>query len=139
MKHFERVEDLVLDDSFCEWIQSGRTKHNTFWTNWKNENVHRQSLVEEASQIVLQLQLNKQQVADTEINSSLDALLKQLPTSDTSNIYKPKTTFYKWALVASFSVLLISWFTLNFLKGGLVTYQTTYGELFLRLFRLTTS
>ena len=129
MKHFERVEDLVLDDSFCEWIQSGGVKHNTFWTNWKNENVHQQLLVKEASQIVFQLQLNKQQVTDVEINSALEALLKQLPTSDIPNNNQPKTTFYKWALAASFIVLLISWFTLNFLKGGLDTYQTAYGEI----------
>jgi len=129
LKHFESVEDLVLDDSFCEWIQSGRIKHNTFWTNWKNENVRQQTLVEEASQIVLQLQLNKQQVADAEINSALDALLTQLPTSNTPKNHQPKTTLYKWAIAASFAVLLFSWFTLNFLKGGLDTYQTAYGEL----------
>jgi len=128
LKHFESVEDLVLDDSFCEWIQSGGIKHNTFWTNWKNENVHQHSLLEEASQIVLQLQLNKQQVADTEINSALDALLTQLSATNTPKKQQPKTTFYKWAIAASFVVLLISWFTLNFLKGSLDTYQTAYGE-----------
>jgi len=131
LKHFESIEDLVLDDSFCEWIQSGRVTHNTFWAAWQTKNTDKQSIVEEASQIVLRLSLNKQQVADTEINEALNALLTELPTTSTTYNQQSKNSHYpyKWAIAASFILLLISWFTLNFLKGSLDIHQTAYGEI----------
>lgn len=131
MKHFESIEDLVLEDSFCEWIQSGKVKHNTFWTKWQAKNIDKQSIIEEASQIVLRLSLNKKQVADTEIKEELNALLTNLPTTSTPNNQQPKNSLYlyKWAIAASFIVLLISWFTLNSLKGSLDIHQTAYGEI----------
>jgi len=117
-----------LDDSFCEWIQSGKVKHNEYWENWQKVNKDQIILLEEASQLVLQLQFRHKEFTEAEVDKELGILLQKLPS--TTILTQPKTTIYKWVVAASLAILLTAgWILFNFLGVGLVTYQTAYGEI----------
>lgn len=132
MNHYQRIEDFLSDDSFCKWIMSGKAENDLYWANWQKNNMDKQELMEEASQLVLQLQFHKEECTEAEIEGELDKLFQKIPpTTVPIKQIKPKNTNYKkWAVAASLALMLtVGWIILNFLEVGLVTHQTAYGEI----------
>ena len=72
------VEDFVWDSFFRTWVLTPTRESDAAWNNWLLQNPETRSLVDQAKQIVLSLQINEPHLSDQEINAVVKKTISKI-------------------------------------------------------------
>lgn len=122
------LDDFVIDPYFKEWVLFSSPIHDEFWNNWKDDNLSKVEIVEEARELILRLERLKLEMNSDESRSVWNAIqenIKQPETSIISSKRKRKIWTYTSA-AASIILALLAWYWYELPKE--IEYQTAFGE-----------
>ncbi len=128
------VEDLVLNESFNNWVKNASKADEQYWQKWLANNPDKHLLVEQARQLVLALSSKEIPLPEQEIAlawRSLQEALQDRKYPGSSRKFTKSTPFRKWyAVAAVFALLLISGLFIwkVYLYSPAVHYHTKFGE-----------
>ena len=112
------VEDFVWDSFFRTWVLTPTRESDAAWNNWLLQNPETRSLVDQAKQIVLSLQINEPHLSDQEINAVVKKTISKInqPLQHREPERIVAVHFYKslvFQLAASFILLILAgwWLT----------------------------
>lgn len=89
------ITDFVMDEDFIRWVQLNDPADKLFWENWLEQNPSRHLLVAEARQIVAFIQLEKQAIPTSEIQSQVAQLLTTIRQANNSADESPPVLNHK--------------------------------------------
>lgn len=122
------LDDFVIDPFFREWVLFPEIIHEEFWSDWKKGNPSKINLVEEARNMVLNLEKSKLEMRPEELLSVWDAI--QADIKKPAKTLEPSTRnsrFWSYfAAVASVVLVCIGWYWYELPKE--IEYQTAFGE-----------
>ena len=130
-KEHKNFEDLILDDSFREFVEGTRASSVEYWKKWIRENPDRDIEIAKAKDILITLLNNRKPEIRADKNEALQNLLEGVKKQDRP---VPKTrNIYSWlARVAAVIVLSAGltwvWNTL-FIKEFPVKNRLVYNEI----------
>ncbi|WP_057938714.1 FecR family protein [Algoriphagus resistens] len=122
------LDDFVIDPFFREWVLFSEIIHEEFWSDWKKANPSKINLVEEARDMVLNLEKSKMEMSPEELLSVWDTIqtdIKKPVKTLESSTRKSKFWSY-FAAVASVVLVCIGWYWYELPKE--IKYQTAFGE-----------
>jgi len=61
--------DFVLDDDFNKWVLSPDTDDDLFWISWISNNPDKESMIDDAKEIILSFKVSDPQISDREVRS----------------------------------------------------------------------
>ncbi len=126
---YTKIEDLINDASFVNWVHKKQMADVDFWDNWLRENPSKKQLVFDARDILVGVKFNKSYVSE---EKTLDAWEKfEQNVTNTNKVYKiPFYKNIKYQSIAATIVLLISISAFYLAsKPTTVTHKTAYGEI----------
>lgn len=88
MKEYE-LADLISDPSFVDWVCNDHEDARRKWKAWIRQHPDKYSLVEEARDMVLTLEMSRKQRTEEEIHARWKQLEKQLPEEHASAVLIP--------------------------------------------------
>lgn len=133
-EQFESVEDLINNDSFCEWVFD--RKQEAFWQQWQKDNPNKQPLVKEAISFLQQFSFEKQAAEKEEMDRVLSKVWGDVNQSSITKINQsiPKRVTRRIALnrmkVAATILFLVlaGWYVMNYFISPYTEYTTTFAE-----------
>ena len=139
MKNYElyEVEDFVMDEYFRRWVKQPDRENNLFWQSWLRDNPHKRKLIEEAKQIVEQIQFEdtlsteeKEQLW-SKVESYIAQEAGETPVrSMTGTSHKAWHQKYSFRVAAAIAILLLCSAVFFFIRQNQVQqYTTNYGEI----------
>ncbi|MCU0449442.1 MAG: FecR domain-containing protein [Bernardetiaceae bacterium] len=133
-KNYQTAEELVLDETFGEYVRRTRPESIAIWETWLAADPARASLVREASALLLALQIKPQPVPEGLAEAEAARFLEKIKAPPRVVKLNPAGRGWlgpRWAqgLAAAIALLLVAagvWW-LGF-RNPLVVYQTAYGQ-----------
>jgi hypothetical protein len=74
--------DFVLDDDFNKWVLSPDTDDDLFWISWISNNPEKESMIDDAKEIILSFKVSSPQISDREIRSIVDDTIAKINAVD---------------------------------------------------------
>lgn len=129
------VKDLILDESFQQWVLCPDEENNAFWTSWLNLHPEKQSLVDEAKNIIRSIGFREEyptQQDFSEVWENIEVAKNQNPAAHTAIspvvVSRNFSVWYKIAAVfllfALGSIVYLYWPA----NDQYIIYTTQYGE-----------
>ena len=134
MSRQETLTELLLNDSFCAWVSSGRQENNQYWERWAGTHPDGAAVLDEAAALLRALQQTQQALPAARkerLRHRIAAVAQSDQTTSTPRRQKKRWVRVGWGTAAA----------LVLLTAGLVVYQwtgnqssekqytTTYGEI----------
>jgi len=127
---YQRIEDLIKDPSFFNWVNKNNNNDIVFWENWIKENPQHQQLVNDAKDIILGVQFSPTILPQEKVNSELTKLNNRITNTQST---KQTSIFSKkkfWMRAAASIIFLIGaaafLFWIN--QPQPILHQTAFGE-----------
>ncbi|GAB3264193.1 FecR family protein [Larkinella harenae] len=121
MKHYQKIEDFLLDDSFHAWIE-GDPEAATFWQNWRRQHPDREEMLNQAKALVYTLKKQPTSISDGEMRLEVSKMVQEARRrKETEPLIETRINWASWLAVAA-SVLLVLG-----LGMGWRYYRTTQG------------
>jgi transmembrane sensor len=133
LKNYQAAEELVLDETFGEYVRRTRPESIAIWETWLATDPARGPLVREASALLLALQIKPQPLPQGLAAAEAQRFLGEIKSKTLVLSPKPAknpSVSLGWAkgLAAAVVLLLLAagwWWGL---RNPLVVYQTAYGQ-----------
>lgn len=113
------IEDFIVNDLFVEWVLSPNEENITFWATYLADFPDKIQLVEEAKNLVLEIQEVESITApQVEIKENWRLIQQQITQEQSTHVTKIHTlNWWKYASAIA-SVLLIGFFSFYFLQSS---------------------
>lgn len=127
-KDYHIPEDFILDDQFCEWIYSGKTKHRTLWENWMDQHPETLSSMEEAELLIQSFQFQERTSLDAQtVSQEWEKVARQIEQTPPLN---QKRTFPKvYGIAAAIAFLIGLSFVITLFNNQEKNFETPYGKI----------
>jgi len=70
--------DFVLDDDFNKWVLSPDTDDDLFWISWISNNPDKESMIDDAKEIILSFKVSDPQISDREVRSIVNDTIAKI-------------------------------------------------------------
>jgi transmembrane sensor len=129
------VQDLILNDSFQQWVYFQDPQAAAFWEEWLLENPGKKEMLQEARKILFSIRIKEDKPSALEfeedwarIQATLAAqkgVVSQTRQKTPYLLYRPQVL--RWAAVVSFLLLLFGAYSV-FKPAPVRSYATRFGE-----------
>lgn len=128
-KAYTKIEDLINDASFVNWVHKKQMADVDFWDHWLLENPDKKQLVFDAKDILIGVKFNKSFTSEQKTLDAWENFEKKLAPTD--KVYKiPFYKKIKYQSIAASILLLIAVSVFYFTsKPSTVVHKTAYGEI----------
>ncbi len=128
----KKIEELVADPSFNNWVKNNNKKDKKFWDAWILQHPEQKETIELATALILGIKFNKAEgLSNQEIKSRFAKLNQKLEEEQ-----KSKTVpFFSWSTLSRVAAVFIGVAVLGFvlwnysLSGHEKTHTTDFGEI----------
>lgn len=104
-QHHRSVADLLLDDSFCQWLKGqGTEADNIYWEHWLTAQPHHAGWADEARKLYTALKTPPAALSEAELEAETVRLLHK--TVPDAPIARPQSVPLWWAVAASVALLI---------------------------------
>ncbi|SFZ92815.1 protein of unknown function [Flaviramulus basaltis] len=128
-KVYTKIEDLLNDESFVNWVNKKQMADVEFWNDWLLQNPEKKQLAYDAKDIIIGVKFNKSFISEEKTLDAWNAFEKELKTLNINN----KAPFYKKVKYQSIAALILLFITISAFyftnKSTTVVHKTTYGEI----------
>lgn len=127
-KNFQSPEDFILDDQFCAWIQSSKTKFDAHWQAWIAQHPESLFMMQEAESLIQSFKYQDQKkIGDLTIRQEWAKVTLQIEQTPQTSSQK---TFKKvYGIAAAVVFLLVLSFLIALFNNPEKTFNTPYGEI----------
>lgn len=126
--------DLLMKDSFVEWVKRPDPENEKYWQSWIAENRVSEDLIREARNVILGIEKTNRSFSPEYLNSLWDRLNIRISEKETPvrrkliHFTSPKTLY---GIAASIAFVVIAAVTLLLIRNAtsVETYASGYGEI----------
>lgn len=135
------LTDLLMDDSFRAWIQSGGQENEQYWLDWMNKHPDKVHLIEEARQMLVAFEIDPFLIPEDskdKLRNKIEVISKKqsLNGNQTYTRAEPQKAivrFPQWSQIAAVGLLLLAATAMLYLwlqrNDGMLEYSTGQGEI----------
>jgi ferric-dicitrate binding protein FerR (iron transport regulator) len=128
-REYTKIEDLINDVSFVNWVHKKQMADVDFWDNWLLEHPEKKQLVLDAKDILIGVAFNKSFISEEKTLNAWEKFEKNVTPA--KEVYK--IPFYKNIKYQSIAATLVLFFTISALymtnKSTTLVHKTAYGEI----------
>lgn len=125
---YTKIEYLIKDTSFINWVHNKQMADVDFWNNWLKENPDKKQLVSDARDILIGVKLNKSYISENKTQEAWETFEKNITSS--KKIYS--IPFYKKIKYQSIAATILLFITVSVFyftdKSTTLIHKTAYGE-----------
>ncbi len=130
-KAYTKVEELINDQSFVNWVNKSQLSDIEFWNTWIVENPDKKEIVSNAKDIVLGIKFNKTTISEQKTLDAWEKLENRIKA--VSNPKVIKLPFYKQRKYQSIAATVLLFLTISVFyfssRPITVVHKTVYGEM----------
>lgn len=133
MNKNKKIEDLIKDKSFLNWVNKSNPKDSSKWDSWSEDNPERKKLLDDAKVIVDGFSFKKESISTDQVNDSwknFSAKIQDAPPQKRTKVISFPSQLLKYAAIFLIGIATVfgvkNWMTTP--TPELIVFQTSPTE-----------
>ena len=119
MNKNKKIEDLIKNKSFLNWVNKSNPKDSSKWDSWSEDNPERKKLLDDAKAIVNGFSFKEEPISKDQVNDSWEKFSTKI--QDASPQKRKKVTSFPSQLLRYAAIFLIGIATVFGVKNWMTT------------------